>query len=195
MRRIAVGIAVATWTACATRIAPLVSTDEIPGAFLLQQHLRVTRPDGGVTELDAVVQNGCGELLLVALKPFQGRSFVVRQRGRRIESDIAADVALPFDPARTLVDLERTYFVPIADAATDGRRTVQWRDQRIEETWRDARLVERVYTVRGREQVRIAYPDGMRPGELPLRAALEYGATGYRIDVETVTRTEIRCDR
>ena len=191
MRRIAV-IAIAAWSACAPRIAPLVDADEIAGAFLLQQHLRVTRPDG-VTELDAVLQNGCGELLLMALTPLQTRAFVVRQRGRRIESDLAAGVALPFDPARVLVDVERTYFVPIGDPPRDGSRTVHWRDQQIDETWRDARLVERTYFVGRREQVRVEYPDGMRPGELPRRTALVYGASGFRIDVETMARTEIRC--
>jgi hypothetical protein len=182
-------------TACAPRTAPLVDTGEIPGAFLLRQHLRVSRPDGGVAELDAVVQNGCGELLLMALTPFQTRAFVVRQRGLRIEADRAAGTALPFDPARMLVDLQRTYFVPIGDPPPGARRDVDWRGERIDETWSGGRLVERRYAHGGREQVRIAYPDGMRPGELPPRASLVYAATGYRLDVETVSRTAIDCDR
>jgi hypothetical protein len=102
-------------------LAPIVATEEIPGDFVLVQHLRVTRADQ-VQELDAVVQNACGELLVLPLSPFGKPAFVIRQRGLSVAVDAAVPAApLPFEPERVLLDIERTYFVPLGAPAARRR--------------------------------------------------------------------------
>jgi len=174
-------------------IVPLVATSEIPGDFLLVQRLRVSR-DGGVQEIDAAVQNACGELVVMLLSPFGKPAAVVRQRGVRVSVDpVAAGVPLPFEPERILLDVERTYFVPTS-ARADGVHEIAWRGERIREVWRESRLQERSYEGRaGGGRLRVTYPDGMSAGDLPLHASLENETSGYRIDVATIARTQIAC--
>jgi Protein of unknown function (DUF3261) len=202
VRGVAVAVLVAALAACAAQrarapraLAPIVATEEIPGDFVLVQHLRVTRADQ-VQEFDAVVQNACGELLVLPLSPFGKPAFVIRQRGLSVAVDAAVPAApLPFEPERVLLDIERTYFVPLgAPPPADGRREVAWRGETIDEAWADARLRERVYRGdTGAGRLRVAYPDGMTAGELPARASLTNESLGYAIDVTTVSRTEVDC--
>jgi hypothetical protein len=177
--------------------APLFASDEVPGDFLMQQRLRF-RWDGREGELDAAVQSACGELTIILFTPFGTPGTVIRQRGREVEVEARQAGALPFAPERILVDVQRTYFVPLpGDAPPDGVHERRLAGQRIEETWRGGRLVERVFhpEAEGGDRVRIRYPHGASAEDPPEAAALESERYGYRLDVTTLARVPVDCAR
>lgn len=171
-----------------------LSTDDIEGNFLLRQRLHYRwREQSG--SLDAVVQNTCGELTVVMLTPFGTRAAWARQRGSNVEGE-SGPMPLPFGPERVLLDVQRSHLVPVV-APVDGasQTTKRIGEQRLEESWRDGLLVERVFEDTRGGRLRVRYPTGVRPGEIPSVAELEATPAGYTLDVETVARSELECDR
>lgn len=191
---------VAAWLGCAgppalhdvAPPAPLVASEEMPGDFVLQQRIGF-RWDGGEGTLDAAVESACGELTIVLLTPFGTRGTVIRQRGWQVEVTGGHGGPLPFAPERILLDVQRTYLAPPANAPRVGTRERRIGEQRIEETWDDGRLVERVFhpTRDGDDRVRIRYREGAAP-DAP-SAVLESERYRYQLDVTVLARRAVAC--
>jgi hypothetical protein len=163
----------------------------MPGDFLLQQQIRY-RWDGREGSLDAAVQSACGELTIVLLTPFGTTGTAIRQRGWQVRVEgRAAD--LPFAPERILLDVQRTYLAPAPNPPRVGTLERRIGDQRIEETFEDGRLIERVFhpTRDGDDRVRIRYREGAA-ADAP-SAALESERYGYRLDITTLARLPVAC--
>lgn len=170
----------------------VLDSREVPGDFLLRQHLRFSWT-GGAGEADAVVQSACGELVVIILGPMQSPALVIRQRGTEVRLEKAAAVPMPFPPESILSDVHRVYFVPIDAIPSDqGSRTVVWHGLSIAESWRGGRVVERRFAGASNAAV-VTYPDGAVPGELPRHAVLENDLPTYRIEVSTLSRQEVAC--
>ena len=201
----AVAIAVAVVPACATMrpapsadtsLAPLVSTTEIPGEFLMQQRLRF-RWQQREGQADAVVQMVCGELTVLLLTPFGTPAVVIRQRDRHVEIESRVPGMWTFPPEYVLRDVQRTYFVPIGDPAlAEGRRQLAYGGESIEEVWAGGRLLERSFTSeQGGAQTRIVvgYPDGATRSEPPRTATIDAPDRDYHLEVTTLSRVELSC--
>ena len=200
-----VTIAFAVVPACSTTrpvpsagasLAPLVSTAEIRGEFLMQQRLRYQwqEQEG---QADAVVQMVCGELIVLLLTPFGTPAVVIRQRDRHVEIESKLPGMWTFPPEYVLRDVQRTYFVPIGDPAlTEGRRQLAYGDESIEEVWAGGRLIERSFTSeQGGAQTRIVvgYPDGATRSEPPRNATIDAPHWDYHLEVTTLSRVELTC--
>jgi hypothetical protein len=177
-------------------LAPLLSSEDIPGNFLLQQQIRFSW-NGREGQMDAAVQSACGELTIILLTPYGTPGTVIRQRGRRVDVTSPYAGKLPFEPARILLDVQRTHFVPLpSPAPPDGSREWFFHGQRIAEIWRGGRLVERVFHSDDRadeDRVRVRYPDGATADDPPESATLESERFGYQLDVTTLSRVEVSC--
>jgi hypothetical protein len=200
-----VAIVLAVVPACSTTrpasstgasLAPLVSTAEIPGEFLMQQRLRFRwkQQEG---QADAVVQMVCGELTVLLLTPFGTPAVVIRQRDRHVEIESKLPGMWTLPPEYVLRDVQRTYFVPIGDPAlTEGRRQLAYGGESIDEVWAGGRLVERSFTAeRGGTQTRIVigYPDGATRSEPPRTATIDAPHWDYHLEVTTLSRVELTC--
>jgi hypothetical protein len=178
-----------------TAPAPLLASEDIPGDFLLQQQIRF-RWNEREGQIDAAVQNACGELTVILLTPYGAAGTVIRQRGRRVDVSGRYAGELPFDPERLLLDVQRTNFVPFSSPAPpDGTREWRFHGQRIAETWNGGRLVERVFDSAGEtgDRVRIRYPDGATAQQPPAAASLDSELFGYHLDVTTLSRVAVSC--
>jgi hypothetical protein len=175
--------------------APLLASEDIPGDFLLQQQIRF-RWNEREGQIDAAVQSACGELIVILLTPYGAPGTVIRQRGRRVDVTTRYAGELPFDPERLLLDVQRTYFVPLSSPAPpDGTREWRFHGQRIAETWSGGRLVERVFDSAGEtgDRVRIRYPHGATAQQPPTAASLDSERFGYHLDVTTLSRVAVSC--
>ena len=157
----------------------------MPGDFLLQQQIRF-HWQGGEGSLDAAVQSACGEFTVVLLTPMGTRGVTIRQRGWDVTVE-GRTGDLPFAPERILLDVQRTYLAPPANPPRVGTVERKIGEQRMEETFEDGRLVERVFqpTREGDDRVRIRFG--------PETASLESERYGYRLDVTTLAREPIAC--
>lgn len=177
--------------------APLLASEEIPGAFLLQQQVRF-RWNGREDQVDAAVQSACGELTVILFTPFGTPGTVIRQRGRRVEVSARHAAPLPFAPERILLDVQRTYLLPLPAAPPpDGVHARQLDGKRIEEKWASGRLVERVFhpDPEDPDRVRIRYPHGATAQDPPRAASLDSERFGYHLDVTTLSRVAVDCPR
>jgi hypothetical protein len=172
-----------------TALAPLVATGEIPGEFLMQQRLHFQWHEQS-GQVDAVVQKVCGELTVLLLSPFGTPGVVIHQRDRAVAVEAKLPGPWSFPPEYILRDVERTYFVPLGERERGG--------ESIEEQWSGDRLVRRTFTSRRDgvpAQVVITYPDGMTRDQPPQRASIDAPSFGYHLDVETLSRETLTCDR
>lgn len=172
---------------------PLVATTEIPGEFLMQQRLRFRWRDAQ-GQVDAVVQQVCGEFTVLLLTPFGTPGVVIRQRGLDVSVQSKLADPLAFPPEYILRDVQRTYFVPLGEPPLEaGRRTLDFGDEAIEERWERGRLIERSFIDGASTPVVITYPDGMTRDTAPRRASIDAVRWGYHLDVETLSRVELKC--
>lgn len=174
---------------------PLLSSEDIPGDFLLQQQIRF-QWNGREGQMDAAVQNACGELTIILLTPYGTPGTVIRQRGLRVDVTSRYAGELPFAPARILLDVQRTHFVPLPSLAPpDGSREWSFHGQRIAEIWIEGRLVERVFHSdrEDEDRVRVRYPDGATAQDPPASATLDSERFGYHLDVTTLSRVPVSC--
>ena len=177
-------------------LAPLVSTLDIPGEFLMQQrlHFHWKRNEG---QVDAVVQMVCGELTVLLLTPFGTPGVVIRQRDRHVEIESKLPAMWSFPPEYLLRDVQHTYFVPIGDPpVTDGRRQLAYGGEPIEEVWVGGRLVERSFTTEQRGEkwrIVVGYPDGATRREPPRSATIDAPHWSYHLEVTTLSRTALTC--
>ncbi len=127
--RLAAGLCLLV-TACAVQHLPreadsieypgeLVSSDEIPGNFLMRQNLRF-RVGDSEGSLEVVVQKYCTEILVIGLTSFGSRVFTIRQQGTEVSAESHVPGEWPFPPQNVLMDIHRVYFLPIPSPPPHG---------------------------------------------------------------------------
>jgi hypothetical protein len=162
----------------------------------MQQRLRF-RWQQQEGQADAVVQKVCGELTVVLLTPFGTPAVVIRQRDRRVEIESRLPSLWSFPPEYVLLDVQRTYFVPIGDPPlTEGRLHTVYKGESIEEVWAGGRLVERSFTTEqggAHRRVVIGYPDGVTRSEPPRRATIDAPHWDYHLEVTMLSRIGLTC--
>lgn len=167
----------------------LVSTDAIPGAFLMRQRVEAHHP-GREVSFDAVLQKQGDTLTLLGLTPFGTRAFVLQQRGTEVSFTSHMPGELPFPPRYMLLDIHRTFFIGLGDApAADGERRGLRDGEEIREVWRAGRLMEKHFRridgdPAGTLDVR--YEGGMRGREPPRTIEFRNGWFGYALTITTL---------
>jgi hypothetical protein len=174
----------------------LVATAEIPGNFLMRQQIdyRYGEQSGS---FEAVVQKHCDELTVIGLTPFGTRAFSIRQRGSEVSVESHLPGAWPFPPRYVLLDIHRSYFVPIPkNPPREGRREIPHGDGSILESWSAGRLLKRSYRPPpggSAGRVVVTYVGGATAREPARRVRLRNERYGYHLDVTTAYRTELTC--
>ena len=183
----------------AARLDPsgeLVATEEIPGNFLMRQQIdfRYGEQSGS---FEAVVQKHCEELTVIGFTPFGTRAFSIRQRGIEVSVESHLPGGWPFSPRYVLLDIHRSYFVPISENPPhEGTREISRGGETILERWLAGRLAERSYQPgRGEPVGRIVvtYVGGTTTRAPARRVQLHNERYGYDLDVTTVYRAELTC--
>lgn len=168
----------------------LVPSTEIPGAFVLRQHV-VAQPEGEEVSFDAVLQNHAGTFTLLGLTPFGTRAFLMQQRGTEVEFTSFVPRDLPFPPRYMLLDVHRALFIGLPSAPLpDGPHTGIRDGEEIRELWAAGRLRERTFRrLDGAPPgvITARYEGGMIPGRPPERIEYHNGWFGYRLTVSTVS--------
>ena len=122
---------------------PLVSSLEIPGDFIVRQHISVTTPQMN-GDFEAIIQSYCGELTIIGFSPLGLKLFSVRQSGQDLEIDALQLNGWSFSPDRILLDVHRIYFYPIAQPSLeDGQHVLRFGTDPLRERWSEGRLTER----------------------------------------------------
>lgn len=191
--------------ACTTSSAPAWADMDYPGELqpasalpndvLWQQRITAHWGEDGQLGFDAAVQKQ-GELLTVlGLSPVGSVGFVMLLRGTGIELQNQADQELPFPPRFILLDVQRTFYPWLEPAiGPDGARTGSVGEERVQELWRDGRLLQRRFTrLDGEPAGAITITYDWREAEpqrlAPRHTVLDNGWFGYRLIVDTHTET------
>jgi hypothetical protein len=174
----------------------LVAADEIPGNFLMRQQIdfRYGEESGS---FEAVVQKHCDELTVIGFTPFGTRAFSIRQRGLQVSVESHLAGAWPFSPRFVLLDIHRSYFVPIPENPPhEGTREVSHGGESILERWSAGRLVERSYRpdpAGPAGGIVVRYVDGATARVPARHVRLHNERYGYDLEVITVFREELAC--
>jgi hypothetical protein len=174
----------------------LVTTEEIPGNFLMRQQIdfRYGEQSGS---FEAVVQKHCEELTVIGFTPFGTRAFSIRQRGIEVSVEYHLPGGWPFSPRHVLLDIHRSYFVPISENPPhEETREISRGGETILESWSAERLVERRYHPGSREpagSIVVTYVGGATARTPARRVRLHNERYGYDLDVTTVYRAELTC--
>lgn len=178
----------------------LVSTSDIPGAFLWRQ--QITGEYGPRTvSFESVVQKKADALTVLGLTPFGSRAFVIEQRGTEFTFTKSIPDELPFPPRNMLLDIHRAWFMRLPDDADrhDGAHAGVRAGEVIVEFWRAGRVLERRFRrlddVPAGEVVVTYGPEGMKDLEPPEEIVIENGWFGYRLVVKTVEQRRLSPDR
>jgi len=201
MKRLAVLSLLALVTACAHGAPPpstalpaptvkdLPSPDAIPGTFTVRQKLTARSAHGGGS-FEAVLQKKPGELLLVGLTPYGSRAFVLRQTAADVQFTSYIPRDLPFPPTFILLDVHRVLDAWLGPGLASGERAGTVGAERVDERWRDGKLVERRFTRLAarasapRGDVTVTY-SGDGPAGLATLVTLENRQFGYTLTVES----------
>jgi hypothetical protein len=163
--------------------------DAIPGTFTVRQKLTARSAHGGGS-FEAVLQKRPGELLLVGLTPYGSRAFVLRQTDADVQFTSYIPRDLPFPPTFMLLDVHRVLDAWLGPGLASGPRSGTVGAERVDERWRDGKLVERRFTrvaaVAGapRGDVTITY-SGDGPAGLAALVTIENQRFGYTLTVES----------
>jgi hypothetical protein len=169
----------------------------LPHELLWQQRITANWGEDGQRGFDAAVQKQGDALTVLGLSPVGAVGFAMILRGTTIELQNESGQELPFPPRFILLDVQRTFYPWLEPAiGGDGARYGTVGDERVQELWRDGRLLERrftrldgepagaitiTYDWRGVEAQRVA----------PMRAVLDNGWFDYRLAVDTHTETRL----
>ncbi|HSZ80822.1 MAG TPA: DUF3261 domain-containing protein [Polyangia bacterium] len=200
MKRPVAFVLLAFVTACAHGAPPpaalpaptakdLPRPDAIPGIFTVRQKLTARSARGGGA-FEAVLQKKPGEVLLVGLTPYGSRAFVLRQTDADVQFTSYIPRELPFPPTFILLDVHRVLDAWLGPGLASGARSGTVGVERVDERWRDGKLVERRFTrlaaAEGapRGDVTITY-SGDGPAGLASLVTLENRRFGYTLTVES----------
>lgn len=193
--------------ACASSRGPAFAEMDYPGTLLpatalphdlmWQQRITATWGEDGQRGFDAAVQKQGDKLTVLGMSPLGSVGFAMILNGTEVELQNPTDQELPFPPRFILLDVQRTFYPWLEPAiGGDGARYGTVGDERVQELWRDGRLLERrftrldgepagaitiTYDWRGVEAQRVA----------PMRAVLDNGWFDYRLAVDTHTETRL----
>jgi hypothetical protein len=120
----------------------LAPSETLGRPFVVQQSLRGSYEEHDIS-LDVVVQLANGKLTLVGLTPFGSRAFVLEQIGSETHFEKFVDREIPFDPKYVLNDVHRVFFRGLSGPRPDGVHSEEQHDEKVSETWRGGKLVER----------------------------------------------------
>ncbi len=197
MKRLAAFVLLALVAACAHRAPPpaalpaptakdLPRPDAIPGTFTVRQKLAARSARGGGS-FEAVLQKKPGEVLLVGLTPYGSRAFVLRQTDADVQFTSYIPRELPFPPTFILLDVHRVLDAWLGPGLVSGERSGTVGAERVDERWRDGKLVERRFTRVASDasnDLTITY-SGDGPAGLAARVTLENRRFGYTLTVES----------
>ncbi len=169
----------------------------LPQDLLWQQRITATWGEDGQRGFDAAVQKQGETLTVLGLSPIGAVGFAMILRGTTIELQNQSEQELPFPPRFILLDVQRTFYPWLTPAVgSDGGRTGIVGDERVQEIWRDGRLLERRFTrLDGKPEGAITITYDWRDTEAqriaPVRTVLDNGWFGYRLTVDTHTETRL----
>lgn len=175
----------------------LQPADALPHQLLWQQRISATWGEDGQRGFDAAVQRQGDTLTVLGLSPVGSVGFAMILRGDTIDLQNQSGEELPFPPRFILLDVQRTFYPWLEPAvAGNGARSGIVGDERVQELWRDGRLLERRFTQLDGEPagaITITYDwrqtDPQRVA--PMRTVLDNGWFGYRLTVDTHTETPL----
>jgi hypothetical protein len=174
----------------------LVSTREILGHFLMRQQLHYRFAERR-SSFEAVVQKRCDEVIVIGFAPFGARAFTIHQHGLAVTVESDLPVPWPFPPGNILLDIHRTFFLPIPEAPPpDGDHESTHAGAIVRERWSSGRLIQRSIHRSPEDafaETVITYIGGARRGPPPREIRLENRRYGYRIDVTTVAYEPLTC--
>lgn len=194
------------WAACATR-GPAWEQMDYPGTLLSptalapdvlwQQRITAHWGEHDQRGFDAAVQKQGDVLTVLGLSPVGSIGFAMILRGSTIELQNQAEQELPFPPRFILLDVQRTFYPWLEPAvAPDGGRTGIVGDERVQELWRDGRLLQRRFTridgePAGAITITYDWRDTAAQSLAPRHTVLDNGWFGYRLVVDTHTETAL----
>ena len=165
-----------------------------------RQRVRADWGDGQHRSFKGVVQKQGDRLTVLGLSPSDSVGFAVVLHDGDIAVQNHTGQELPFPPRFILIDVQRALFpwLPEPSSRDDGVHESVIDAERVVETWRDGRLVERRFTrVDGQPAgdivVRYAWghDDQDRMWMVPMRIALDNEWCGYRLTIDTLDETLI----
>jgi hypothetical protein len=191
--------------ACASSGAPAWTEMDYPGMLrpatalspdvLWQQRITAHWGEDQQRGFDAAVQKQGSTLTVLGLSPIGAIGFVMLLRGTDIELQNQSGQELPFPPRFIVLDVQRTFYPWLEPAiGPDGGRTGVVGDERVQELWRDGRLLQRRFSrLDGEPEGSITITYDWRDAEpqrlAPLHTVLDNGWFHYRLTVDTHTET------
>ncbi len=165
-----------------------------PGDFLRRQKL-VARFGESTQAFEAVLQKQGDQLRLIGLTPFGTKAFLLEQDGLEVKFTSYVARELPFPPRYILQDVERVYFGGLSEAPLpDGDHQGERDGERVLETWRGGRLLERRFERLAADPpgvLAIRYLGGMVPGTSPRLIEIDNGWLGSQLTIETVSEQKL----
>ena len=144
-----------------------------------------------------MVQKLCDEIVVIGFAPFGAPAFTIRQRGLDVRVESHLPGSWPFSPSNILLDVHRTYFLPIpATPPPDGSHATTHGRWLVRERWESGRLIERGIGRTANDdagEIVITYVGGARRGAPAREIRLENGIHGYRIDIAVVAHERLTC--
>jgi len=177
-------------------VAALVSTHQIPGHFSIRQQLKYRHGEERGS-FEAVVQKLCDEVVVIGFAPFGAPAFTIHQRGLEVRIESHLPGPWPFSPSNILLDVHRTFFLPIPETPPpDGSHVTTLGDSLVRERWESGRLIERRIRRAAEDDtgaIVITYVGGARRGVPAREIRLENGIHGYQIDIAVVAYEPLTC--
>lgn len=159
---------------------------------LWRQRVTATWGEGQRRGFDAAVQCQGETLTVLGLSPTGSVGFAIVLAEGEVELTNHMPERIPFPPRYVLLDVQRAFYPWLTARATDGRVRADVDGERVGETWRDGRLVERTFTRLDGEPpgaITIRY-EWTEPGwSVPTRTTLDNAWFGYRLAIETHEET------
>jgi uncharacterized protein DUF3261 len=162
----------------------LVSSEAIPGEFLLRQRWRVERGDEAWS-LEVVAQKRGDELVVVGLHPFGAKLFAIRQRGLETSVEAVPAPALEVPPLNVLRDLHRARFLGVAGAGGDGRFEAEHDGTEILEERDAGRVRWRSFRSLAGDPAGLVTLRFGEPAEGGEAVTVDNGWCGYRAEITT----------
>ncbi len=193
--------------ACATRPTNPWQDKDYPGTLqpaaslptdiLWQQRVTATWGEDGQRGFDAAIQKQGDTLTVLGLSAIGSAGFAMILRGTTIElkNDTAQD--LPFPPRFILLDVQRTFYPWLpAPPPADGTREGTVAGERVTETFRAGRLVERRFArldAQPAGDITVTYDWGETPADhqAPRHTVLHNAWFGYRLTIDTHAETRL----
>lgn len=171
----------------------LRAPETLPTQVLWRQRVTAFWGEGDERGFDAAVQRRGDTLTVLGLSPTGSVGFSIVQRGDDVELTNRMPERFPFPPRNVLLDVQRSFYPWLpgdpGDAPTDGERSGEVDGERVHETWRQGRLVERRFTRLDGEPagtLRIRYTWDRADWSVPTHTELDNAWFGYRLEIETL---------